>query len=62
VPVMVSFELPTGVLAVVVIVRVELAPAVTDVGLNEEVAPAGSPLTPRLTEPLKPFRAAALTV
>ena len=62
VPVMVSVELPTGVLAVVLIVRVELAPVATEEGLNEAVAPAGSPLALRLTEPLKPFRAPALTV
>ena len=52
---MVRVELPTAVLAVVVIVRVELAPVATEEGLNVAVAPAGSPLVLRLTEPLKPF-------
>ena len=62
VPVMVRFELPTGVLAVVVMARVELAPAATEEGLNEAVEPVGSPLTLKLTEPLKPLMVLVFTV
>jgi hypothetical protein len=43
-------------------VRVELAPAPIDVGLNEAVAPAGKPVTLKLMVPLKPLTAPALTV
>jgi len=61
--VMVRVGLPSGVLELVAIVRVELAPAAIEVGLNEAVAPAGSALVmPRLTVPVNPFSAAALTV
>ena len=59
---MVSVKLPRGVLVVVAMVRAELAPAVTDVGLNEAVAPVGSPLALKLMEPLKPLIAFVLTV
>ena len=45
VPVMVRVGLPTGVLELVAIVSVELAPAAIEVGLKEAVAPVGSPLT-----------------
>ena len=62
-PVMVRVGLPTGVLELVAIVSVELAPAAIEVGLKEAVVPAGRPLvTPRLTVPVNPFSAAALTV
>ena len=44
VAVSVTVELPTGVLPVVVIVRVDVPEVVTDVGLNDAVAPVGSPL------------------
>jgi hypothetical protein len=62
VPVMVTVELPVGVLAVVVMVRVELPPGVIDAGLNVGVAPAGRPVALKLTTPVNPFKAAALTV
>src|ERR1700733_9377060 len=52
VPVIVSVELPDGVLPLAVIVRVELPDPVTDPGLNEAVAPLGNPLTLRFTVPL----------
>jgi len=45
-----------------VTVRVELAPVTTDVGLNEPVAPVGSPLALKLTEPLKPLMTLVFTV
>jgi hypothetical protein len=60
VPVIVSVELPVGVLAVVVTVSVELDPAPMEVGLNDAVVPVGSPLTARLTDPLNPFWPATL--
>ena len=59
---MVSVKLPKGVLVEVATVRVELAPAATEEGLNEAVAPAGSPLALKLSEPLKPFVALVFTV
>ena len=61
-PAMVRVELPAGVLPVVVMVRVELAPTATEVGLNEAIAPDGEPLTDRLTEPVNEPSAATLTV
>jgi hypothetical protein len=54
-PVTVTAEVPVGVAAAAVMVSVELAPAVTLVGLNDAVAPAGSPEAERATvwgEPL----------
>jgi hypothetical protein len=63
VPVMVRVGLPTGVLPFVVTVSVELTPGVIEVGLNEAIAPIGSPLvTLRFTAPVKPFTAVVLTI
>jgi hypothetical protein len=62
VPVMVNVELPVGVLLAVVIVSVELPPAVMEVGLNVPVVFAGSPLTPSVIEPVKPLVALVFTV
>jgi hypothetical protein len=62
VPVIVNVGLPGGVLVVVVIVSVELAPGVIEVGLNEAIAPVGRPLAFKLTEPVKPLTAATLAV
>ena len=62
VPVIVMVELPTGVLAAVVMVRVELPAPVNEAGLKEAVALAGKPLAERLTEPSNPFSALTLTV
>jgi hypothetical protein len=63
VPLMLRVGFPTGVLEVVAIVSVELAPAAIEVGLNEAVAPVGSPLvTLRFTVPVKPLSAATPTV
>jgi hypothetical protein len=50
------------VVEIVVTVSVELVPGVIEAGLKEDVAPVGNPLTLKLTEPLKAFSAAALTV
>jgi len=62
VPLIVRFELPAGVVAAVVIVKVELPPAVTEVGLNKAVAPAGKPLSEKPTVPVNPPSAVVLTV
>ena len=63
VPVIVSVELPVGVLVVVVIVRVELPDPLIEAGLNAGVAPLGKPLvTAMFTEPPKPFRAPTLII
>jgi hypothetical protein len=62
VPVMVSVEVPAGVVPVVVTVSVEvpLPVIVVDEKLGE--APVGRPLAPRVTVPLNPFRAPTVTV
>jgi len=52
-PLMVSVELPVGVLVLVVTERVD--DAVAGFGVKLPVAPLGSPLTLRLTWPLKPL-------
>ena len=62
VPVMVRVELPMGVLFAVVIVSVELAPALTEAGLNALVALAGRPLTLKPIEPVKPLAAVVFTM
>jgi hypothetical protein len=62
VPVIVTVELPAGVVEDVVIVIVELLPAVTEVGLNAAAAPDGNPLADSATVPLKPFNTPVLTV
>jgi len=38
-------------------VSIEFPEPASDVGLKLAVAPVGKPLTPRLTVPVKPFRA-----
>ena len=62
VPVIVSVNVPVGVLATVAILSVELLPALTEVGLNVPVAPVGSPVTVSAIEPLNPPTALVLTV
>src|ERR1700683_4139266 len=62
VPVMVRVELPMGVFDAVVTVSVELAPALTEVGLNIPVALAGRPLRLKLIVPVKPLAAVVLTM
>jgi hypothetical protein len=54
---MVRAKLPAGVVFAVVIVSVELLPALTEVGLKVAVALAGIPLTLKPIEPVKPFMA-----
>ena len=62
VPVMVSVEVPAGVEVLVVTVKVELPPAVTDVGLKLPVAPAGRPDTLRSTVCALPLVTAVVTL
>jgi hypothetical protein len=62
VPVIVSVGFPIGVLLVVVIVSVELPEPLIEAGTNVAVAPVGSPLALRLTDPVNPLMAPTLTV
>jgi len=64
VPVIVSVELPVGVLAIVVMVRVELPDVAIDVGAKTGEAPDGRPVgaTAKLTAPVNPFSAPTFTV
>src|SRR5262244_992627 len=62
VPVIVSVDVPTGVLPVVVTVNVELPLPVTDAGEKLAVVPAGNPLAPSVTTPVNPFNAPMLAV
>ena len=61
-PVIVSERDPTGVLEVVVTVRVDVPEPVNEVGLNAAVAPVGNPLTLSPTVPPNPFNAPTFTV
>jgi len=49
VPVIVSVNVPAGVAVAVVTVSVELAPALTEDGLNVPLAPAGKPASESAT-------------
>jgi len=62
VPVMITVELLAELPGAVVTVSVELPGALIEEGENEAVAPAGNPAAARLTELVKPFRAATFTV
>jgi hypothetical protein len=53
---------PSGVLPIVVTVRVELPEPVVAAGLKDAMAPAGNPFAPRLTVPVNPFTAPTATV
>ena len=57
-----SVALPAGVLLLVCTVNVELPEPVIEVGFNEAVAPAGTPLTDKFTVLVNPFSATSLTV
>src|ERR1700733_2683133 len=61
VPVMLSVELPSGVVALVLTVSVELPDPVTVDGEKLASAPAGSPLALSVTAPLKPLTAPMFT-
>ena len=62
VPVIVSVELPVGVVLAVVTVIVEEPEVVTDEGLKLAAAPAGNPAALKLTVPVNPFNGATVTV
>jgi hypothetical protein len=62
VPVIVSVGLPAGVLLVVVTVSVDDPVPLTVDGENDAVAPLGTPLLLRLTDPLNPLMAPTFTV
>ena len=62
VPVMVSVEVASGVVALVVTVNVELPDPVTVAGEKLHVAPLGSPLALSVTTPLNPFNAPIVVV
>ena len=65
-PITVTLEVPTGVVAEVAIVSVEVAgaePGITDGGTNEQVTPDGRPAEHvSVTGPLKPFVAVTVMV
>jgi len=62
VPVIVSIELLTGVLVIVLTFKVEVDPGPIEPGLNVAVAPDGKPLAVKSTDPLNPLVAETLTV
>src|SRR4029077_12483219 len=62
VPVIVIVELPAGVVDAVVIVIVELLPAVTEPGLKAAEAPVGKPLADSVIVPPKLFNTPVFTV
>lgn len=62
VPVIAKVELPVGVLATVVTVRVEVPEEVIEGGEKEADAPAGKPVAAKATVPVKPFWAPTVTV
>jgi hypothetical protein len=62
VPVIVSGYVPAGPLAAVAILNVDEPEPVTDAGVNVGVAPAGSPLTAKLTVPVNALSALVLIV
>src|SRR5271165_1151542 len=62
VPVMVTVDVPTGVVPLVLTVSVELPDPVTVAGTKFAVAPAGNPLALSVTTPLNPFNAPMFTV
>ena len=62
VPVIASVEFPAGVEVAVVTVSVDDPTELTDAGLKLPPAPAGRPLTERVTVPLKALRFPMFTV
>src|SRR5260370_42527077 len=55
VPVMVTFELPAGVLLLVATVSFDVPAPLTDAGVKVAVAPAGKPPSPSGPAPRKPL-------
>jgi hypothetical protein len=62
VPLIVSVDVPTGVEREVVIVSELVPELLTDVGVKVAVAPAGRPVTEKVTVPLNPFKAVTVLV
>jgi hypothetical protein len=62
IPVIVSVEVPTGVLPVVITVNVEFPAPITVAGEKLAVAPVGNPLALSVTTPPNPFNAPMLVV
>jgi hypothetical protein len=62
VPITLRVELPAGVFDAVVTSNVAVPDPVREVGMKTAVAFAGSPATPRLTDPVKPFTTPMVTV
>jgi hypothetical protein len=62
VPVMISVDVPTGVVLAVVTVSVEVPLPLIVAGEKLAVAPVGNPLAPRVTVPVNPFSAPTVTV
>jgi hypothetical protein len=62
VPVIVSVDVPTGVVPLVVTVSVDVPDPVTVTGEKLAVAPVGNPLALSATTPLNPFKAPTLAV
>jgi hypothetical protein len=54
VPLIVSRKVPVGVVVLVLTVMVVEPEVVTEGGLKMPVAPAGKPITPKVTVPVKP--------
>jgi hypothetical protein len=61
-PVIVTVDVPAGVLPAVVTVSVELPAPVTVAGAKLAVAPVGSPLALSVTTPANPFNAPIFAV
>ncbi len=62
VPPTVKLVLPRAIAEVVVMVSVDVIPGVIADGLKEPVAPEGKLFAERVMDPVKPFKAEALTV
>jgi hypothetical protein len=62
VPVILSVEVPPGVLPDVVTASLELPEPLTVEGAKDTDVPPGNPLTPKFTVPLKPLSGEIVTV
>jgi hypothetical protein len=62
VPVIVRVEVPAAAELLVVMVSVDVPEPLTEAGLRVAVTPAGAPLTPNATAPLKPLIALTVAV
>jgi hypothetical protein len=62
VPVIVTVDVPVGVLPAVATIKVDVLPGLIEAGLKVAVAPLGKPLALKVRVPLKPLRAVVFTV